>query len=287
MMIRKSFAKINFYLEVTGRKNGHHLLNSLMAFLDIYDEIEFKKSESLKLEIKGQYADFLKNDLHENIIIRTVKILSEEYKFDPKIKISLTKNIPIGAGIGGGSSNAATTILMLNQFYNLKISKQKLAEIGLKLGADVPFCLNQKMALIFGIGENITDVEIATKPLFAIIINPNIHLSTKEVFKNFAKNNQLFSDLKFNDISAENFISTIKNHKNDLEKSAIELVPEISQILIEIAKQNNCLVSRMSGSGSTCFGLFDNQNDLNFAYQNLSRKFPEFYLRKSEILFRL
>ena len=287
MMIRKSFAKINFYLEVTGRKNGHHLLNSLMAFLDIYDEIEFKKSESLKLEIKGQYADFLKNDLHENIIIRTVKILSEEYKFDPKIKISLTKNIPIGAGIGGGSSNAATTILMLNQFYNLKISKQKLAEIGLKLGADVPFCLNQKMALIFGIGENITDVEIATKPLFAIIINPNIHLSTKEVFKNFAKNNQLFSDLKFNDISAENFISTIKNHKNDLEKYAIELAPEISQILIEIAKQNNCLVSRMSGSGSTCFGLFDNQNDLNFAYQNLSRKFPGFYLRKSEILFRL
>jgi len=286
-MIRKSFAKINFYLEVTGREGGYHLLNSLMAFLDIYDEIEFKESKSLELEIKGSYADFLKNDECENIILRAVKVLSSEYEFDPKIKISLTKNIPIGAGIGGGSSNAATTLLMLNEFYNLKISEKKLAEIGLKLGADVPFCLNQKMASISGIGENILNIQIAPNPLFAVIINPNIHLSTKKVFANLAKNNQPFSDFKFENISAENLVSVIKNHKNDLEKSAIELAPEISPILIEITKQNNCLISRMSGSGTTCFGLFDNQSDLELAYQNLSKKFPKFYLKKAKILFRL
>lgn len=286
-MIRKSFAKINLFLEVTGRVGGYHLLNSLMAFLDLYDEIKFEQSEILELEINGIYADFLKNDEHENIIIRAVKILAEEYKFEPKIKISLIKNIPIGAGIGGGSSNAAATLLMLNEFYNLNISKKKLAEIGLKLGADVPFCLNQKIALISGIGENIIDVEIATNPLFAVIVNPNIHLSTKQVFLNLAKNNQFFSDFKPENISAENFISVIKNHKNDLEKAAIELAPEIAQILMEIAEQKNCLISRMSGSGPTCFGLFNNQNDLDLAYQNLNKKFPEFYLKKSKILFKL
>jgi 4-diphosphocytidyl-2-C-methyl-D-erythritol kinase len=286
-MIKKSFAKINLYLEVTGRSGDYHLLNSLMAFLDIYDEIEFKESKDLELEIKGPYAEFLKNDEHENIIIRAVKILANEYKFDPKIKISLIKNIPIGGGIGGGSSNAATALLMLNEFYNLKISKTKLAEIGLKLGADVPFCLNQKMALISGIGENVSDIKIDPSLLFAIIVNPNIHLSTKEVFQNLGRNNQPFSKLKSENISAENFISTIKNHKNDLENSAIELAPEISQILTEITKQNNCLISRMSGSGSTCFGLFDNQNDLDLAYQNLSKNFPGFYLKKSKILFEL
>lgn len=286
-MLKKSFAKINLYLEITGREGGYHQLSSLMAFLNIYDLIEFQNSSKLELEISGPYSQFLKNDKSENIILRAVKLLSELYNFEPKLKIILTKNIPIQAGIGGGSSNAATTLLMLNEFYDLKIPEKKLAEIGLKLGADVPFCLHQKLALICGIGQNITSLNINPKPLFALIVNPNITLSTKAVFEEFAKNNFPFSSKTSEKIDEQNFISIIKNHHNDLEKAAILLAPELKEILIELKGQKNCLMARMSGSGSTCFGLFDNAFDLESAYENLVQKFPNFYLKKSPILFSL
>ena len=112
----KSYAKINLFLEVLGKnEKNYHILKSLICFLDIFDKIEIKKSEKLSIKFSGEFADFLKNDKNENIILKTVKFMAEKFNFEPNLEIFLEKNIPIGAGIGGGSSNCATTILALNE----------------------------------------------------------------------------------------------------------------------------------------------------------------------------
>jgi 4-diphosphocytidyl-2-C-methyl-D-erythritol kinase len=290
MLKKKSFAKINLYLEITGNDaRGYHLLDSLIAYLDIFDEIEIKDSTSLTLKISGENGEILKEDNQENIIIKTVNLLAKKYHLDPKIAISLIKNIPVGAGLGGGSANAATILLMLNQFYNLNLSTQKLKEIGLQIGSDVPFCLHGKIAVVSGTGEIITDVKMKTPPIFALIINPRKTLLTKKVFDLF---NQKYRDKiqeKSQHLLTENsdIISVIKPRQNYLEKPAIEFVPKIADILKTLASQENCAISRMSGSGATCFGLFKNENDLDLAYNNLQKKFPGFYIKKSKLLYKI
>ncbi|MFT6077667.1 MAG: 4-diphosphocytidyl-2-C-methyl-D-erythritol kinase, partial [Rickettsiales bacterium] len=145
MITRKSFAKINLYLEMVGvAKNQHHskdyhLIDSLKVMIGIYDQISFERSDHFELEIIGDNAQ---NIQENNIITKVVRLMEEKYDFDPNIKITLEKNIPIGAGLGGGSSNAAIVILELNRAYNLNLNVQELSNLGLKVGADVPFFLS-------------------------------------------------------------------------------------------------------------------------------------------------
>jgi 4-diphosphocytidyl-2-C-methyl-D-erythritol kinase len=281
VLIKKSPAKINLYLEIVGRAtNGYHLLDSLMVPIDIFDVITLEKSDQLQLEIKGENAAVLQVNWKKNIIIKAINLLAEKFYLTPNIKITLEKNIPIAAGLGGGSSNAATIILMLNEFYDLHLSKAELLDLGLKLGADVPFFINGKVAFVSGIGEVLKLVKFNCDNLFLLIVNPKKPLSTQEVFLNFAadfrpQNNQI----KNNQI-----ISTIKNRCNDLQIPAIRIVPEIAIILQEIYQQKNCLVTRMSGSGASCFGVFENIEDLELAYINMQKTFPNFYIRRAKCL---
>ncbi len=281
MLIKKSPAKINLYLEIVGRAtNGYHLLDSLMVPIDIFDVITLEKSDQLQLEIKGENAAVLQVNWQKNIIIKAINLLAEKFYLTPNIKITLEKNIPIAAGLGGGSSNAATILLMLNEFYDLHLSKAELLDLGLKLGADVPFFINGKVAFVSGIGEVLKLVKFNCDNLFLLIVNPKKPLSTQEVFLNFAADfRSQNSQIKNNQI-----ISTIKNRYNDLQISAIRIIPEIAIILQKISQQKNCLVSRMSGSGASCFGVFENAEDLELAYINMQKTFPNFYIRRAKCL---
>ena len=283
MLIKKSPAKINLYLEIVGRtQNSYHLLDSLMVAIDIFDEITLEKSDNLHLEIKGKNANILQENWQENIIIKAVNLLAKKYQFTPNIKITLEKNIPISAGLGGGSSNAATTLLMLNEFYNLCLSKTELLDLGLQLGADVPFFINGEMSFVSGIGEVLKPAEFDCKKIFLLIVNPQKPLSTKEVFLNSGAD---FA-IKNHQIASNEIISTIKNRCNDLQISAIKIMPEIAMILEKISNQKDCLISRMSGSGASCFGIFGSEEDLELACDNMRKIFPEFYIRKTKILAR-
>jgi 4-diphosphocytidyl-2-C-methyl-D-erythritol kinase len=279
----RSYAKINFFLEILGKnEDNYHEIESLIGFLGIFDEIEVKKSDKLTLEIGGKYGEFLKNDESENIILKTIKLMAKKCGFEPKIKVKLTKNVPIGAGIGGGSANSAAVILAVNELLELGLSQEKMMEIGLEIGCDVPICLNDKMALVKGIGEEIIDVAFKERDLFVLIVNPNKHVCTAEVFNSLeiGAKNATNSNLDGMDI-----IEAIKNRKNDLETPAKKILPEIEMILDEIAKQKNCLLHRMSGSGATCFGLFVNGVDAQKAVQNFRSKFPSFYVEESALIF--
>jgi 4-diphosphocytidyl-2-C-methyl-D-erythritol kinase len=268
-------AKINLYLHITGKRpDGYHSLQSLMVPVGISDKIEVAASYKLELEISGEFAKNSGN-LNDNIVIKAAHSLSP----DKGAKIILEKNIPVGAGLGGGSSDAAAALLLLNDFWGLHYSKEKLAQIALGLGTDVPFFINNKPAFVSGIGEIIADSP-SLPHLHILLINPGKPLSTPAVFKHkpiaFSPKMPAVS----NDIFASHdaFISFLKTTRNDLEKNAIELMPEIANVLAEIGKQEGCLLARMSGSGATCFGVFDGEESIKNAAANLKIAQPHFVL---------
>ena len=176
-IIARSFAKINLFLEITGKNSkNYHLIDSLMAFVDIFDIISVEKSNKLELEIIGEQNLKFLGKKEDNILIKTVNLFAKKYNFIPNINIKLEKNIPIAAGLGGGSANAATLIEILIKLYDLKISREELRVIALEIGSDVPFCLHKKIALVSGVGEVIRSVNIDKKNLYLLIINPKISI---------------------------------------------------------------------------------------------------------------
>ncbi|MFT6106513.1 MAG: 4-diphosphocytidyl-2-C-methyl-D-erythritol kinase [Rickettsiales bacterium] len=290
MITRKSFAKINLYLEMVGiatnRHNNkdYHLIDSLKVMIDIFDQISIEKNDHFELKIIGNSAQIIQENQENNIIAKAVNLMAKTYDFEPNVKITLEKNIPIGAGLGGGSSNAAIVMLEMNQLFNLDLPNQELLDLGLKIGADVPFFLNGKTSFASGFGENLTPANFDCEDLHLLIVNPKIHLSTPEVFRKFSNNPSKKFGKSHN--RKNNFIDLleIKNRHNDLTESATKIVAQISDILNEIEEQKNCLTSRMSGSGASCFGIFDNEKDLELAYEKLRKSFPNFYLQKTKFI---
>jgi 4-diphosphocytidyl-2-C-methyl-D-erythritol kinase len=298
----KSFAKINLFLEITGKNSkNYHLINSLMAFIDIFDVIEVEKLDDnfpditptkiedfdsplggIMLEVLGEGVLEFLGKKEDNILVKTANLMAKKFNFTPNIKIKLEKNIPIAAGLGGGSSNAATLIHILNKLYDLQISQQKLQEFALEIGADVPFCLYQKMALVQGIGEKIIDIEIEQPELFLLIINPKMAINTAQIFQNLELSEKNIPNNDQNDI-----INMIKYRQNHLQIVAEKFCPEITDIFANLRLQRNIINAKLSGSGATCFAIFNKKEDLDLAFENLKDIFPDFYIKKSKLLYKI
>ncbi|MDA7704970.1 hypothetical protein N8772_00620, partial [Rickettsiales bacterium] len=170
-------------------------------------------------------------------------------------------------------------IEILIKLYDLKISSQELQEIALEIGSDVPFCLHKKMAIVKGIGEIIADINIDQPELYLLIINPKIAIDTGKIFQNFqftekSKQNKVENDL----------INMIKERENHLQPIAEEFCPQITDILSNLRLQRNIISAKLSGSGATCFGVFNQKQDLNIAFDKLKNIFPDFYIKKSKLL---
>jgi 4-diphosphocytidyl-2-C-methyl-D-erythritol kinase len=190
----------------------------------------------------------------------------------------------MGAGLGGGSADAAATLIALNKLWNLNLLPDDLYKIGLELGADVPVCLYSQLnvanaAFFSGIGEVITPAPMLPQ-IYFVLVNPNIHLATQDVFRSYQGN---FSNYKNFDVS-DNFIEALKARSNDLEQAAGALCPEISTALESLLHQNGCALSRMTGSGSTCFGIFLNQEEARFAAKEISTQHPKWFVKTAELI---
>ena len=248
-------AKLNLNLNVKDKlKNGYHSLESDICFLDLYDEINIEISNLNKIKISDKSTFILKD---ESILSKTLKCFNSEFKNKNKFKITLKKNIPIGAGLGGGSSDSATLLLGLRYFYNRnpynskKITLTKLKEIGLKIGSDVPACIVGKSLKLSGIGEKLEKIYVAKNYKF-LLIYPNKTLSTKLVFDNF-------------DFRTENNLNPMYFNKikiyNSLKFVSQSIEPEIKNILKILKSFEKIIAFGMSGSGSSCFGIFKNSKD--------------------------
>jgi 4-diphosphocytidyl-2-C-methyl-D-erythritol kinase len=278
----KSLAKINLFLHIMGRrKDDYHELDSLVVFTeDVYDVISIELSDHYQFIIDGPFANkLIKN---ENIITLAVNLLSQKYQKKPLVKINLTKNLPVASGIGGGSSNAATAIKLLCKLWNLSISDSEMISICKNIGADVPMFIINQASYFNGIGEILTPLKKIPN-IWAILVNPGISVSTPEIFKMGLKKHykqHIYHEYSFN---KKTLISFLKKTQNDLYFNSLKLVPSLSKILDTLASFEGCEISRMSGSGATCFGIFSNVQLAETALKSLQIMFPNYWIKLTKL----
>ena len=250
-------AKINLTLRVLGKsETGFHLIESITAFSDFGDEVEiFTNSSRDQLEISGPFSKDLEGD---NIVVKALESFRKETIWTQPITIKIFKQIPVAAGLGGGSADAACVLKMLNLLApKARVSEEKMGEIGLNLGSDVPACLSGKTLKMEGRGEKLSIIgRIPNMPI--LLVNPNIRLSTKVVFETFSKKG-LFKPTDENaNVDVEKIFKGIGcNTPNDLIEPAIKLAPVIKEVLFVLRKLKGIKTVGMSGSGATCFALFE------------------------------
>lgn len=279
-MYFKTPAKINLFLKIVGKRlDGLHEIESLFAFLDLHDELTVKKSDDFKLEVIGEFADLI--DKKENLFTKILDFFAIKFSISKNLHIKIIKNIPVGAGLGGGSSNAAFFMQALNQIFALNLSKIELQKISLNFGSDIAFFFENHASIVKGRGEIIENFnEFA--PISALLINPKIFISTQEIFKKFK--GEFSPKISTEKLLKKDVFYLLNNFSNDLEKPAIAKLETILEI-IEILKKSGAKIAKMTGSGSTCFGIFDNEKTLNSAAKSFTKNFPSFFVKKVNILY--
>lgn len=278
----KSRAKINLSIDVLGkREDGYHIVEMIMQTIDLYDNLKIVEIQEDIIKIKSDSTDIPLNQ--DNIVYKAADILKKRFDIKRGIEISIQKNIPVAAGMAGGSSNAAAVLVGLNKLWDLGLNEDDLKEIGLQLGADVPFCITGGSALAQGIGEELTNIDGLDENVNILVCKPDIFVSTKEVYKSLdmnkvqrrPENQKLMDSLKNKDV---NFVAN--NMINVLEEVTTLKHKEIKQIE-NIMIKNKALGSMMSGSGPTVFGLFDNKEYAKKAKEELLLNYKQVYLVNS------
>lgn len=250
-------AKVNLYLHVVGRRaDGYHLLDSLVAFTALGDTVSVRRAAGLGLTVDGPFAG-APALVGENIVLRAAQALADRLGRDADVAIRLTKRLPVAAGIGGGSADAAATLVALCRLWNVGDDAVDLPAIGQVLGADVPVCLVGRPTLMAGIGEDLRPAP-ALPPAALVLVNPGLPLSTPAVFQ--ARAGAFSAPGRFGlgpPLAGGELVARLAACGNDLAAPARRLCPAIGEVLATLAPLPGCRLARMSGSGPTCFGLFD------------------------------
>lgn len=268
----KAPAKINIGLKVISkRRDGYHNLSTLFYPInDLYDVLKFELAENFSFQCDNPN---IPND-DNNLVVKAKNILEKESKKRLNVKIELLKNIPSEAGLGGGSSDAAATLISLNELYSLNFRYEKLLELALDLGSDVPFFIKAKPAIGKSRGEILEQIDFEiNKPI--LIVNPKIKISTKEAFSFVKSSNQ---EIEFNNFltNHKNDFNSYKNiFENDFENYVFEKYPEI-KIIKEKMYTNGALFSSMSGTGSTVYGIFPDVQKIKGLLEELPKNYFTF-----------
>ncbi|HEX2581903.1 MAG TPA: 4-(cytidine 5'-diphospho)-2-C-methyl-D-erythritol kinase [Dongiaceae bacterium] len=271
-------AKINLYLHVTGRRpDGYHLLDSLLAFADIGDEIRVKPASNLSFAIDGPFAEALSTG-DENLVVRAARGVRALMETEAGAHITLTKNLPLASGIGGGSADAAAAIRALLRLWGHSTEPQRLHFLALSLGADVPVCLESRSAYFSGIGD-IVDLAPPPPPLGLVLVNPLIATATPDVFKARSGDYSRPARLDPRISGVSDFIAALAQRRNDLEAAAMALVPEIGVVLARLDAEPGILLARMSGSGATCFGLYADRQAASESAQRIAADYPNWWVQ--------
>ena len=267
----KAFAKINLCLDVLRRKeNGYHEVEMVMTNVDIFDVLEIKELEEKKILLKSYNTDLAMDET--NLIYKAIALLQKETGKTFGVEVLLEKNIPMEAGMAGGSADAAATLKAVNEFFTLGVSDERLLELGASLGADIPFCIMGGTVLASGIGEKLRRLSPLPK-MKLLIVKPKAGLSTKKVYESLDIDGLNKAGFIHKDVGE--MVSVIESDEADktkIEKIAVRLnnileVPSIRLLpLIADIKQkmldNNCLGALMSGSGTAIFGIYENDEDM-------------------------
>jgi len=260
----KAPAKVNFRLDVLRRRaDGYHDLRMLMQRIDLCDELEISLLDTPGLSVSCDSSDLPVDE--GNIVWRAAAAMLSRTPERVGISIRLTKKIPIAAGLGGGSSDAATTLMGLNSMLGLNLDEAELMRIGLELGADVPFFIFGRPAIATGIGEKLTALEVMP-PLWLLLVNPRIHVSTAWVYQNLGLTTDKVADkIPVLYKSADDLCAILSNDLEEVTQKKFPVIREIKEQLMAAGARG----ALMSGSGPTVFALFNDENSARAAAERL------------------
>lgn len=281
-------AKINLALHVVGqRDNGYHELESLVVFADFGDELSASVSNTDVLEITGPFAGSL-NGGRANLVAKAVAAFRDRWPeaVNHGVKIVLEKNLPVAAGIGGGSADAAAALRIMETFSRQNIPANELAELALQLGADVPLCLSSRTCIARGVGEIVQPLQ-QFPACYLVLINPLQAISTADIFRRLTnKQNAPLPPLPFNLTHIPILGLWMAETRNDLEAPATELMPRIALLTEALRNTHDCVAARMSGSGATVFGLYGSEAAAHQGAHDMRQKFPDCWIAPAPVIRR-
>jgi len=290
MITEFAAAKINLALHVTGKRDdGYHLLDSAVMFApDAGDVLEASFADKTSLTVSGPFRQGLETDAG-NLVLKAFAALHNRYPNDVRpCSMNLHKALPVASGIGGGSADAAAALRAIVRLNGLAVDEPTLAELALQLGADVPVCIASNACRMRGIGEIIDDWPHAPS-LHAVLVNPLIGVSTAGIFRHLglAPGSQANSGIKggFDDAgNTQAVLDWLQTCRNDLEPPACHLEPVISDVLNAVGQLAGCRLSRMSGSGATCFGLFETPEGAAAGAAELALQHPKWWVAATALV---
>ena len=285
-LIEEGRAKVNLTLRVIGRRvDGYHDLESVVAFADCADRLTLEPGPGLDLTMSGPLAADC-GDTSDNLVLKAARLLGERVA-DLKVgQFTLEKVLPVAAGIGGGSADAAAALRLLAQLNGLSLDDARLLEVALLTGADVPVCLNSQPCDMTGVGENLLPLSLPIIP--CVMVNPRIPVATKDVFKALGLRNgellvgasDVFSGSAWPEAgsSVEDWVEALAASVNDLEEPATRIQPVIGEVIAALNATNGAWLARMSGSGATCFAIYENTADAARAAEQIQRDQPGWWV---------
>lgn len=286
-LVEDAPAKVNLTLRVLGRRpDGYHKIASFVAFATISDRLTFTPGGQFKLTMRGPTARAAGRPA-DNLVLKAARSLAEEIDGLTQGRFTLVKNLPVAAGLGGGSADAAAALRLLARANDLKLGDPRILRVARKIGADVSVCLDPRARMMRGIGE-ILSAPIRMPKFSAVLVNPGGAVSTRKVFARYdrqksgtrsaARKHKAAMSQKF---SA--FIASLAAERNDLEPSATALAPAISTALAALHESAGCRLARMSGSGATCFGLYSTTRAAAAAARKIRAANPRWWVRSSTL----
>ncbi len=277
-------AKINLNLYITARRSdGYHTLNSYVTFADVGDVVEITPNDQLRFEITGQFAKSFNglDRFENNLVVRAALGLTKLVNKQPNVKIMLEKNLPLGAGLGGGSADAAAVVWGLLRYWDIAVRDvERLDAFLLSLGADIPVCFASCDAHVRGIGDVIGNAPLLPE-IPIVLIHPNKHCDTARIFSAITQYNPDPPPLPryFEDRDA--CFDYLMRGENMMQHAAIALIPEIQSALNALQAHMGCRFVRMSGSGSACFGIFEDEQTAQIAAHDLAQHNPDWWVKSA------
>ena len=280
-LLEKASAKINLTLRVLGRRaDGYHELESLVAFADVADTLTLRPDPEDRLEIGGPFAGE-SGPITDNLVLKAYAALNERIADMRGGFFRLEKNIPVAAGLGGGSADAAATLRLVARANGVALGDPRLMSAAVAVGADVPVCVDSRARIMRGVGERLSEpIDLPVLP--AVLVNPHVGLATRDVFGKFTstRSRSSIADVprKF-----DTLIEFLKRHDNDLTPPATVCTPAVGEMLRALQALPRVRLARMSGSGPTCFALFGSQGDAIAAAQRLGERQGSWWIQPTMI----
>jgi 4-diphosphocytidyl-2-C-methyl-D-erythritol kinase len=286
MLAARAPAKLNLTLRITGKRaDGYHLMESLVVFTEWHDNLLLSPADDLQCTVSGPFAEEA-GETEANLVLKAARLLQREYANEVAGRgahFHLTKQVPVGAGLGGGSSDAAAALKLLNAAWDLRLEMDELHRLGLQLGADVPMFLQPVPLVARGIGEILSPLGMALPTWHAVLVHPRQVLRTPDVYAAYVHEPRHEAPTP-NPEDMPTLEHLVRHGRNDLQRPAISLCAPIAEVLMALQTHPSMpLVARMSGSGACCFALHDTQAEAARMREDLRARYPHWWVESTAI----